>query len=307
MSDEYQCRFCGGQDGRPTVAGIKDWEYDVAGEYAFIECRDCGGVQLHPFPELEDLIEAYNVDYHGYAELADMGRLFHALYAAKESFFQKQLQRLIPRGARVLDVGCGNGKFLSRVRDIGAGYVEGIDFNERAIALLEDKGICGYRGTFEQYVKEDGYFDLIAMNNYLEHTLDPDAEVRKARRLLKDGGYLIGEIPGFDSFERRIFGKYWGGNHVPRHTFQFHQSFLKSLLDRANFRRVRITHELNTGHWALSVQNLLHRHSTNGQKTRGLKHGRAWYYFPLLVAFIPVNVFCVLARRAGVIKFFAEA
>ena len=303
-AEPYSCRLCGRRQGTVVVSGMRDWEYGAKGEYAYLRCGTCGMVQIHPFPSLEDLIEAYKVDYHGYAELDDMGPLFKTLYDAKESVLERRLRRLIPAEARVLDVGCGNGKFLSRARAKGASYVEGIDFSPRAVARLQETGITAFLGTFLEYSKPDGFFDLIAMNNYLEHTLEPLQELVKARRLLKAGGYLTGEVPGFDSFERRIFGKYWGGNHVPRHTFQFEPGSLRSILEKAGFREIQITHDLNTGHWALSVQNLLHR---NGEDRSDLRHGRAWYYFPLLLAFVPVNVFCVLARRAGVVKLLARA
>jgi hypothetical protein len=145
------------------------------------------------------------------------------------------------------------------------------------------------------------------MNNYLEHTLNPIAELTKAKSLLRPGGQLFGEVPGFESFERRLFQHYWGGNHVPRHTFQFGARFLLDLLARCEFIDCHITHELNTGHWALSLQNFFQRAKPDLRLNPSVRHGRAVYYGPLLLAFIPINLFCVLARQAGVIKFQATA
>ena len=160
----------------------------------------------------------------------------------------------MPKEARVLDVGCGTGELLLALQKMGASEVEGIDFNEKALGMLAKKGIKGFKGTFEDFKKEEGYYDLIIMNNYLEHTTNPLAELEKAKKLLKKGGHLYGEIPGFDSYERRIFKRFWGGNHVPRHTYQFNQGFQKTILKQKGFSDIEVQHKLNTGHLALSIE-----------------------------------------------------
>jgi hypothetical protein len=64
---------------------------------------------------------------------------------------------------------------------------------------------------------------------------------------------------------------------------------------------------MNAGHWALSVRNVLQRKKPDLRNNPSVKHGRAACYFPLLLAFVPVNLFCVLFRRAGVVTFYARA
>jgi len=146
--EAYRCRFCQGCEGVPEATGIQDWEYGFPGAFEYRRCRGCGGVQLHPFPELEDLEEAYRVDYHGYAEGGQKSWLLRALVGAYEWWVRRGLRPLVPPGARVLDVGCGAGHLLAQVRELGAGHVEGIDFSPRACAPLEAKGIPAYQGTF---------------------------------------------------------------------------------------------------------------------------------------------------------------
>ena len=55
MTAEYRCNYCGGNDFHCPVAGIYDWEYGVTGRYDYRQCLACDGVQLHPFPGLDDL------------------------------------------------------------------------------------------------------------------------------------------------------------------------------------------------------------------------------------------------------------
>ena len=229
MIDEYSCNYCSNKTSVTLYSGIKDWEYGVEGEYQYRQCSQCGGVQLFPFPEIHDLIKAYDIDYHGYVDSGNKGFLYTTLFRLKDKPLLNKLRQYLPEGASVLDVGRGTGELLLGLQKMGASEVEGIDFNERALSMLAKKGIKGFKGTFEDFKKEKGYYDLIIMNNYLEHTTNPLAELEKAKTLLKKGGHLYGETPGFDSYERRIFKRFWGGNHVPRHTYQFNQDFQKTI------------------------------------------------------------------------------
>ena len=76
MAPDFTCNFCGDTRPRNLTANMRDWEYGVAGEYDYLQCRSCGGIQLHPFPDLEDLKRAYAIDYHGYAVKERRGWLF---------------------------------------------------------------------------------------------------------------------------------------------------------------------------------------------------------------------------------------
>jgi SAM-dependent methyltransferase len=261
---------------------------------------------LQPFPELPDLKLAYDIDYHGYAEGEKRGVLFSILYAAREAMFRRKMSRLVDSDTRVLDVGCGQGDFLRDLQGLGVRHLVGIDFNPGVVARLGEYGIQGFAGTFAEYESPADSFGVVSMNNYLEHTLDPPAELSRAYELLVPGGHLVGEVPGFDSFERRLFGRYWGGNHVPRHTYQFAAAFLRRQLANAGYENIRISHQLNTSHWALSVQNFMQRKVADLRHNPRIKKGRSAFYVPLLLMFIPINLFCVLLRKSGCVQFQAS-
>jgi SAM-dependent methyltransferase len=302
----FQCNYCHYTDYAPVINNIRDWEYGVTGSYDYYQCSHCEGVQLNPFPNLEDLKLAYDIDYHGYAEGQKRGLLFSALYAAKEKLFRRHMRKFVNPSSKVLDVGCGAGDFLDNMQSLGVSRLEGIDFSQEMIDKLNARGITGHCGTFPQFDAESQSYDLISMNNYLEHTLAPVQELEKSFDLLRCGGHLVGEVPGFDSWERRLFGRYWGGNHVPRHTYQFNTDFLYKTLQSAGYQDIQISHQLNTGHWALSVQNFLQRKAPDLKHNPAISNGRSRVYVPMLLLFIPINIFCVLMRKSGCIKFTAQ-
>ncbi|HEY8516455.1 MAG TPA: class I SAM-dependent methyltransferase [Candidatus Binatia bacterium] len=305
---EYRCRLCGGAEPSVETRGIRDWEYGAPGEYSYLRCVRCGQVQLDPFPTLDQLREAYPSTYIGHVESAgSRGLLYKLLYEVKEYFHGRQLKPLITPGGRALDIGCGNGEFLLRLRRLGAGELDGIDFSPRAVELASSRGVNAFLGVFGDFEAPPASYDVIVMYNYLEHTLRPDEEAAKARRLLKPGGHLIGELPNFGSLDRRLFGRFWGGNHVPRHTFQFDERTLTRTLRDAGFSDVKIRHELNPTLLALSIQNWLQRNAPDLANNPKVPNGRAPYISPLMLLLLPVNALFVLARRAGVLRFAARA
>ena len=203
-------------------------------------------------------------------------------------------------------MGCGAGDFLHNMRALNVGQLQGIDFSEDMIQRLQEQGIDGFCGTFGDFQGKAGSYQLISMNNYLEHTLDPVSELEKALELLSPGSHLVGEVPGYGSWEQTLFGRYWGGNHIPRHTYQYTPQRLQALLQETGYSEVRISHQLNTSHWALSVQNFMQRKVSDLRNNPAIDHGRGRFYVPLLLLFIPVNLLCVLARKSGCIKFSAR-
>lgn len=259
-------------------------------------------------PTIEDLMEAYPDNYSCHiSEAKGRGALYKVLFYLANRGLRRHLRRHIHSGAKVLDVGCGDGEFLMRVKEIGAVILEGVDFNAKAVSLARQKGVNVFQGLFVEYPGELASYDAIFMNNYIEHVLDPVAELEKAKALLQTGGMLVGETPNFRSIDRKLFGRYWGGNHVPRHTFQYEPDRLNRLLRDAGFKNIVITSELNTGTIAASIQNYMQRNVENLSNNSRLKYGRIKQFDLLLIAAIPFNIILKVFGKSGVMKFTAVA
>jgi SAM-dependent methyltransferase len=134
----------------------------------------------------------------------------------------------------VLDVGCGAGTFLDRVRTKRGARVTGVDFVDlsKQPALSHAEFHCGL--FYEQEVGHGG-FDLITMWHFLEHDYDPLRSLEHAREALRSDGRLIIEVPRLDSLTFRLFGDRWPGLQAPQHTALYDRKMLLRMVTRAGF------------------------------------------------------------------------
>jgi arsenite methyltransferase len=105
----------------------------------------------------------------------------------------------LPRGATVLDVGCGTGfPLLELAQRLGAGAtVHGLDFWAQALMRARFKAaVIGVtnatltRGDGAAMPFPDARFDLVVSNLGINNFTDPDAVFAECARVLKRGGRL---------------------------------------------------------------------------------------------------------------------
>jgi len=98
-------------------------------------------------------------------------------------------------GDKILDLGCGNGRFVELFKNKGVKYI-GIDVSEKLIEIARKKYPEEKFQVFDglKIPSEDNYFDKIFCIAVLHHI--PGEELRRqfleeARRVLKPGGKII--------------------------------------------------------------------------------------------------------------------
>lgn len=110
------------------------------------------------------------------------------------------LLRTLPRGARVLDVGCGNHSvslykgFRCHLRYVG---IDVADYNLTTSDknLMEEYVTCPASGFAERIRAFRGDFDAVISSHNLEHCDDPAAVIEAMAQVVKSGGYLHLSFP----------------------------------------------------------------------------------------------------------------
>ncbi len=123
----------------------------------------------------------------------------------------------MPSRARVLDIGSGVGSFVvaCRRRGLLAFGVEpdrigrGASLTSIQIAKRRLEDLAFAVAVGESLPFADRSFDLVTMNQVVEHVSDPVAVVREAVRVLRDGGALYVACPNYLRFYEPHYKLFW--------------------------------------------------------------------------------------------------
>lgn len=151
--------------------------------------------------------------------------------------------------SRWLDVGCGNGAFLRRVRDRIGCDVVGIDVDRRAVEAARTAGIDVHLGTIDDAPYTRGQFDVVSGWWYLEHVPNPVEAAVKIATLLNDGGLCILAVPNVASLNARAFRTRWYHLDCPRHLTLWSPATMRRLYARNGLAIERIRYDKST--WGL--------------------------------------------------------
>ena len=138
-----------------------------------------------------------------------------------------------------LDIGFGNASLLFTAREYGFRPV-GIEMRLPNVDAARKWGIEAHRGDIAQFDPVDRY-DVISMNDVLEHMPYPTGAMKAAHRLLEKDGILFTSMPNIESdvwraMDSSATNPYWG---ELEHYHNFGRTRLYALLAQYGFQPVR--------------------------------------------------------------------
>jgi len=249
------CPICG-MHGELLFPQLHDRLFGAQGEWNISRCMsvDCGLLWLDPRPLEEDIYKAYATYYTHTSHkglrplrlrfLSTILRFVVSVVTALSGLTKERrnvtnmhLNELSP--GRLLEIGCGDGEFLDRMK--GCGWtVDGVDFDEEAAKSAKEKfGIEVKVGQLEEMCYRENSFDAITLRHVLEHVFDPIATMHEVCRILKPGGTVIVVTPNAESLGMRTFGSNWRGLEPPRHIHIFTINALGFVAEKAGLEIVR--------------------------------------------------------------------
>jgi len=239
--ETIDCPVCGGK-GASFLREAFDDRYGQPEQYALMICDQCGHVMTAPRLEESDLSLLYGTYYpRKHVDVADLrreaGRTVTRFAALRRWWMgtDNQGQYSARPGESMLDVGCGSGLSLLEAQALGA-QVRGVEADPNVGRLADELGLQIHIGSLSDEPFQGEWFDLVTLNQVIEHMPEPNRVLERLRSRLRPGGRLVLVFPNVRSFWCRVFGARWINWHVPYHLHHFSREGFAQLAGRCGYR-----------------------------------------------------------------------
>ena len=110
---------------------------------------------------------------------------------------------LVPKGAHVLDLGCGNGEFLAYLRDTRGCTGYGVEIADANVLACTQRGVNVIQLNLEEGLAlfEDQSFDVVLQLETLQHLRNTENMLRETARVGRIG---IVSFPNFAHWPNRL-------------------------------------------------------------------------------------------------------
>lgn len=228
------CPLCEGSKLTAHLT-LSDQYQGKPGLFSLDRCDECDHIFQNPQLNLDGLSFYYRDFYDG---LGEQG--MDLVFGASEQSYRQRVAMIRAHGAprRWLDVGGGHGHFALIAKHLlPQTQFDVLDLSE-SVDFAAQRRWCdvGIRGLFPEHARElAGRYDGISMSHYLEHTIDPLAELDAAAIVLGEGGMIMIEIPDPQSWLGKILRGFWLPWFQPQHLHFLHTQNLTRLLNERGF------------------------------------------------------------------------
>lgn len=236
-----------------------------------VRCEACGLIFVHPQPDSSTLRKYYPEAYYAPhpTPFQEYSRLKKAVlkafygYSNKTSLskkiallpFKGRYRNSIPyiEKGRLLDIGCGNGTELYKLKQMGW-EVFGVEMDGGAALRAREAGLNVLTGNLYQANFPDHFFHAVRLSFVLEHLPDPRETLVEVRRILLPGGRIYISVQNTRSLHYWLFRECWFSLDVPRHLFSFSVKTLRKLLASLNLSIKKIHFDSGTRTFLGSLQ-----------------------------------------------------
>jgi SAM-dependent methyltransferase len=232
-------------DACPVCESAERSPVRTAFGYDYVRCADCTHVYLTERPTEAALVEYFASNDEVAGLYTDDRQRRYRREQITEPKFDFVCEH-VDGGERWLDVGCGMGESVDYLRSRGWDAV-GLEPSTECVRVArEEFGVDLVERTLEAYADAEppGSFDVVSLFGVLVMNPDPVAELRRARRLLGDDGFVAVGDGRADSLSSLVHDAF--PDEALRHSIppiglhQFTDGSLERAFDAAGFEPVAV-------------------------------------------------------------------
>ncbi len=238
------CPVCGSTE-HTSIRPVFDDRYGCPDMFSLVRCNVCGHLMTSPALAEEELGGLYSTYYPrkhvNTAELVAAASEVAGSWARLRRWWNgtnNQGQYTVSPGWVMLDIGCGSGLSLLEAQALGA-QAYGIEADPNVSRIADELKLRVHIGSLHDRPFPDVSFDLIVLNQVIEHIPDPGMALDALKERLKPMGRLVIVFPNRSSLWQRISGPKWINWHVPYHLHHFDAKGFRAFAQRHGYRVIR--------------------------------------------------------------------
>lgn len=232
------CPACGLSEFSEKILSVEK-DYSLPG-YLYLNCSSCGSIYLSDdkIQSQVDLTKAHSEYWYkaGNFLFAPDKDIDTRISLAKSSALSIIDTCKLPNDIRILDIGCGNGELVAAFVEESYDAI-GVEPDAKAFeaskvnpALKKRLISCGIEDLKNSNHPElNKPFDLIVLQNVLEHIYNPLSAIELLLNMLKDGGYIYIGVPSGESLAVR---------YLQANAWNFMAPFHRTLFTKKGFCRM---------------------------------------------------------------------
>jgi 2-polyprenyl-3-methyl-5-hydroxy-6-metoxy-1,4-benzoquinol methylase len=240
-----QCPICG--ESASPLFKSKDYNYATdATVFSYLICNGCQSIFIENPPA--NLDKYYPKEYH-FMPNNEVELL--AMSEGEKFKLDILLDATMGRRGRLLEIGPGNGAFLSMAKNVGFEPFA-IDRSQICCDFMSNNlnisNICTDNPI--DAIRTLDEFDFAVMWHVIEHLPNQAEFLTELSKKIKSDGLLIIAAPNPDSIQFKIMGRYWPHLDAPRHLCIAPEHAYTKFLKQLNWVQVyKMTNDPGGLHW----------------------------------------------------------
>lgn len=262
MNHQLTCIICNNNSNN-KILKVREMYFGTREEFDYLECSNCGCLQLINPPidysihypkkyftfqqQHESKIKSMLNRFRDRAAMGKASILGNILLKkfGPPVYIERMKNASVGFNDSILDVGCGQGILIHKMKESGFKNVIGTDpFIDENMTYKN-----GLKIFKKDFYEMDGVYDLIMFNHSLEHMHRPLEVMRHTNSLLVKNKFMLLRIPVADSYAFNNYRENWYSLDAPRHLFLHTKKSIKILAAQSGFEIKKISYDSHS--WQL--------------------------------------------------------
>ncbi len=206
--------------------------------FRVVKCNNCNLVYINPRLSEKESKDLYTKN------IISPAQYYKESQEGDYITFKKRVQwieEMYGKKGKMLDIGCNIGTFLKAANE-SSWDCYGIDINKSVEEDCKRIGIKFFAATLEEAKFKNDFFDVIVMNDLIEHVHDPRGLINQVHKILKPDGLIFIVTPDIGSITARLLSKRWHHLKPNEHITYFSKPTMRRLLEGQGFSIITMKH-----------------------------------------------------------------